>query len=142
MTDFRLVRIRLKQIEKESGGLGPFYLLLIAGFFSIVLYYLYQLFQSPVYSIIFIGLMSSVLISVHFSRKDSYFIWTKLENPARILFTEYLFYTVLFFLPSLLTLQFWVLAVNILFCYFLSRIRYFPSRKPLVFPWLNKIIPF
>lgn len=139
--DYSLVKIRLQQINRESGGLGPFYILLFLAAFIFLEYALYLIYSDFNSSFWAVGLLSFVLLSIHLSRSDSRFVWHHLTHPRRKLFSEYAVFSLPFILPALPTLQCWQLPIFFLFCWVLSNWKYHRPQKYLYWSWLGKIIP-
>lgn len=138
--DFSLVKIRLKQITYESGGLGVFYTIFIIVMVLGLEYFLYVAFQSFENSVWILGLSWFSLFSLHLSRKDTKFIFIHLSNPQIKIFSEYIIFSSLLFLPCLLSIQFWVFIIHILFCLLLSRWKIFPNNRKIYLPQLGNYI--
>jgi hypothetical protein len=139
--DFTLVNIRLKQIERESGGLGPFYLLFIAALFALAFYGLYQLFLEISSGLIILFVLNILILSVHFSRSDYRFVCTKLPDAGKKMFAEYFCFSMPLIMPVLFTLNFWIIAIHLLSIFCIARFRVKPKKSGTVLPWLHRIIP-
>jgi hypothetical protein len=141
MLNFTLVNIRLKQIERESGALGPIYMLLLSVAFLLIEYFFYKAYLEIGYSIGILCSICLILLSIHSSRKDSRFIWHKLQNPQQSIFTEYWIFTLPIILPALVTLHFWIAGIHFLVCLGLSFWKIRPKTLKIYFPYLHRIIP-
>jgi len=139
--DFTLVNIRLKQIERESGGLGTIYLLLLSGSLLLAGYSLYQAYLELNYALGILGVISMILISLHRTRRDSCFVWHRLNAPAQSLFSEYWLFSLPFVLPAAFTWQFWIIIVHFLLCLGLSRWYHKPKEAGIYWPQLSKLVP-
>jgi hypothetical protein len=138
--DYTLIKIRLQQINRESGGLGPFYILLFAAAIIYLEYALYLVYSDLNNSFWALGLLCVALLSIHLSRGDSRFVWHHLAAPKRKLFSEYLFFSLPFMLPALPTWQFWEVFVFLLFCFCLAQWKVHRPQKRIYWPWLGKLI--
>ncbi len=139
--DLGLVKIRLQQINQESGGLGAIHLLLIAAGLIWLEYSLYIAYNSLKTAGVIFALIGLALLSTHLLRPDSRFVWHQLPHAKAKVFAEYWLFSLPFVLPALPTLQFWILALHALVCWGLSRWSYKRSSKGWYFPALSKWIP-
>jgi hypothetical protein len=97
-----LIRIRLKQLARQSTNSAFMYglLLIVSALVAGVCFIGYSDAQiTPVVC----GAVILVVVSMHFSRSDSLFVYRQLAQPQQAIFMEYLFFTAPLSIPALLT---------------------------------------
>lgn len=136
---FTLVRIRLKQLARQSTSSVFMYTLmaLAAVILAVVSHALYRDRELALY--LCCGTVFIVL-SLHLSRGDSQFVYRHLSRPQQSIFTEYVIFTLPLSAPALLTAQWYYAGAVTAALFLIARIKT-KKKERLRLKWLSSVIP-
>jgi hypothetical protein len=96
-----LVKIRYLQLKRQLQYAGIFYALLLVAFFAITVAAVFILYRQQDKSPYYADGLALIVLSIHYSRKDSDFVRRQVSFPLSNIFSEYLVFTLPFTLPFL-----------------------------------------